>query len=136
MRKLTIIVLGLYSIPACTPSTADVADHDSALSGAARRPRSEAIRDVGASRGMLNGVLLAGIAQVETGLSHCWSEATWACQGPFSSYCGGPVIAGAGDGPCSDQQGGLGMFQFDTGIRSHRYSAGTTVKVMVVSRAS
>lgn len=22
-----------------------------------------------------------GIAQVETGLSHCWSEATWACQG-------------------------------------------------------
>ena len=64
---------------------------------------------------MTNGVLLAGIAQVETGLSHCWSEATWACQGPTSSSCGGPVIAGASDGPCSSEQGGLGMFQFDGG---------------------
>jgi hypothetical protein len=85
------------------------------LSGAARRPRAATIRDVAAARGLTNGVLLAGIAQVETGLSHCWSEATWACQGPFSSYCGGPVIAGAGDGPCSAQQGGLGLFQFDGG---------------------
>src|SRR5690348_13972504 len=82
---------------------------------AARRPRSAAIRDVAASRGLTNGVLLAGIAQVETGLSHCWSEATWACKGPTSSFCGGPVIAGASDGPCSSQQGGLGMFQFDAG---------------------
>lgn len=65
--------------------------------------------------GMTNGVLLAGIAQVETGLSHCWSEATWACQGPSSTFCGGPVIAGSADGPCSSQQGGLGMFQFDGG---------------------
>lgn len=86
------------------------------LSGAARRPRSEAIRDVAAGRGMTNGVLLAGIAQVETGLSHCWSEATWACQGLNSPSCGGgPVIAGAADGPCSAEQGGLGMFQFDGG---------------------
>jgi hypothetical protein len=85
------------------------------LTGAARRPRSQAIRDVAASRGLTNGVLLAGIAEVETGLSHCWSEATWACQGPFSSSCGGPVIAGASDGPCSARQGGLGMFQFDGG---------------------
>jgi hypothetical protein len=85
------------------------------LSGAARRPRAAAIRDVAASTGLTNGVLLAGIAQVETGLSHCWSEATWACQGPTSSFCGGPVIAGAADGPCSAQQGGLGMFQFDGG---------------------
>src|SRR5690348_3753785 len=85
---------------------------------AARRPRSAAIRDVAASRGLTNGVLLAGIAQVETGLSHCWSEATWACKGPTSSFCGGPVIAGAADGPCSAQQGGLGMFQFDAGTFS------------------
>ena len=83
---------------------------------AARRTRSEAIRDAAASRGMTTGVLLAGIAQVETGLSHCWSEATWACQGPNSPSCGGgPVIAGAADGPCSLQEGGLGMFQFDGG---------------------
>lgn len=35
---------------------------------------------------------------------------------PNSTSCGGgPVIAGASDGPCSAQQGGLGMFQFDGG---------------------
>ena len=31
---------------------------------------------------------------------------------------GGPVVAGAGDGPCPDMQGGLGMFQFDAGTYS------------------
>ncbi len=93
----------------------DVAEESLELSGTARRARSEAIRDSAGIKGMTNGVLLAGIAQVETGLSHCWSEATWACQGPSSSFCGGPVIAGAADGPCSAQQGGLGMFQFDGG---------------------
>ena len=67
---------------------------------------------------MTNGALMAGIAQVETGLSHCWSEATWACQGPYSSSCGGAVIAGSADGPCSSEQGGLGMFQFDGGTYS------------------
>jgi FG-GAP-like repeat/Tachylectin len=120
MRRFTIlhglvVVSGLSTVLGCALPSDDVTDHESELSGAARKPRSEAIRDIAASRGLGNGVLLAGIAQVETGLSHCWSEATWACQGPFSSYCGGPVIAGAGDGPCSAQQGGLGMFQFDGG---------------------
>ncbi len=85
---------------------------------AARRTRAEHIRDAAADKGLTNGALLAGIAQVETGLSHCWSEATWACQGPYSGSCGGPVIAGAADGPCSSQQGGLGMFQFDGGTYS------------------
>lgn len=85
------------------------------LVGAARRPRAALIRDVAAASGLFNGVLLAGIAQVESGLSHCWSEATWACQGPYSASCNGPVIAGSADGPCSAQQGGLGMFQFDGG---------------------
>ncbi len=101
------------------PGPDEVADVQQGLSGAARRPRSEAIRDVAAGEGLTNGVLLAGIAQVETGLSHCWSEATWACQGLSSPSCGGgPVIAGASDGPCSSQQGGLGMFQFDGGTYS------------------
>lgn len=86
------------------------------LSPEQRRDRAERIRDAAASVGMTNGVLLAGIGQAETSLAHCWSEATWACQGPASSTCdGGPVIAGAADGPCSAQQGGLGMFQFDSG---------------------
>ncbi|NUO48715.1 MAG: hypothetical protein HOV80_07655 [Polyangiaceae bacterium] len=49
----------------------------------------------------------------------CWSEATWACKGPASPDCGGgPIIAGSADGPCSAQQGGLGMFQFDAGTYS------------------
>jgi hypothetical protein len=79
-------------------------------------PRYEAIKQAAAVRGMRNGYLLAGIANDETGLAHCWSEATWACQGPASPDCGGgPIIAGSADGPCSDQQGGLGMFQFDAG---------------------
>jgi hypothetical protein len=83
--------------------------------GPPRRGRSAAIRDVAASQGLHNAVVLAGIAQVESGLAHCWSEATWACQGPMSAFCGGPVIAGAADGPCAARQGGLGMFQFDGG---------------------
>lgn len=67
------------------------------------------------ARGIKNAALFGGIADAETGLAHCWSEATWACQGPWSSSCGGPVIAGAGDGPCAIREGGLGMFQFDGG---------------------
>jgi len=93
----------------------DTADVTSELSAAARRTRAGKIRDVSARSGITNGALLAGIAQVETGMAHCWSEATWACEGPRSNSCGGPVIAGAGDGPCSARQGGLGMFQFDGG---------------------
>ena len=72
---------------------------------------------------MTNGALLAGIGEVETNFAHCWSEATWACQGPASASCGGgPVIAGSADGPCSYQQGGLGMFQFDSGTYSQTVS--------------
>lgn len=86
------------------------------LSAETRLARVTAIRDVAAGMGVLNGPLLAGIAESETNMAHCWSEATWACQGPNSPSCeGGPVIAGAADGPCSDRQGGLGMYQFDAG---------------------
>lgn len=86
------------------------------LTASQRVTRSAVIRDTAAAEGLANGLLLAGIALAETGMAHCWSEATWACQGPSSSSCGGgPVIAGAADGPCSDRQGGLGMFQFDAG---------------------
>lgn len=86
------------------------------LTAAQRKARAEIIRDTAAAVGMTNAALLAGIGEVETNFAHCWSEATWACKGPASSSCGGgPVIAGAADGPCSQQQGGLGMFQFDAG---------------------
>ena len=86
------------------------------LTVAQKTPRYPVIRDAARSRGVRNAYLLAGIGNTETGLAQCWSEATWACQGPASPECGGgPVIAGSADGPCGDQQGGLGMFQFDAG---------------------
>src|SRR5687768_13547999 len=86
------------------------------LTAAQRRERATIIRDAAATKGMTNAALLAGIGEIETNFAHCWSEATWACKGPASSSCGGgPVIAGAADGPCSLEQGGLGMFQFDSG---------------------
>src|SRR6187431_525417 len=70
-----------------------------ALTTAQRKARAEIIRDTAAAAGMTNAALLAGIGEVETNFAHCWSEATWACQGPASASCGGgPVIAGASDG--------------------------------------
>ena len=90
-----------------------------------RIARYKKMKAAAAAKGVPNNAyLLAGIAYAETGLAHCWSEATWACKGPNSSDCGGgPVIAGAGDGPCSAQQGGLGMFQFDAGTYSQTLKA-------------
>jgi hypothetical protein len=88
----------------------------SSLTSSQRRARAAQIREAAAREGLTRaGWLLAGIADAETQLSHCWSELTWACQGPYSADCQGPVVAGAGDGPCRDRQGGLGMFQFDGG---------------------
>ncbi|HMG54462.1 MAG TPA: hypothetical protein VK601_13290, partial [Kofleriaceae bacterium] len=110
-----LLALGAAGSAGCAAGSDDVADQTSELGAAARRTRAGQIRDVAARSGITNAALLAGVAQVETGMAHCWSEATWACQGPRSSSCGGPVIAGAGDGACSAQQGGLGMFQFDGG---------------------
>lgn len=95
----------------------------SALTVAQKGPRYAIIRDSARARGIRNAYLLAGIANTETGLAQCWSEATWACQGPNSPECGGgPVIAGSADGPCSIREGGLGMFQFDAGTHGQTLS--------------
>ncbi len=104
-------------IGACAPPDEETFESSSEnLSTSNRVARYARIRDAAAARGVANAYLLAGIAYTEGGLAHCWSEATWACQGPRSPDCGGgPVIAGAYDGPCSLQEGGLGMFQFDAG---------------------
>src|SRR5690606_27997862 len=103
----------------CAPEPSlggDIAAKGSSLTAAQRRVRAGQIRDAAAANGLTQGWLLAGIADAETNMSHCWSELTWACQGPASADCGGgPVVAGAGDGPCHLRQGGLGMFQFDAG---------------------
>jgi len=114
-------VLWLPLVAACTSS---LGTSSQPLSTAARHDRLAAIRDISAQMGLYNGALLGGIAVSETSLCHCWSEATWACQGPASSSCnGGPVIAGAADGPCMLMQGGLGMFQFDAGTYDQTVAA-------------
>ena len=111
--------------PACVSDTSGgerepLGEESSELTKAERMTRYGKIKDAVTKRGILGrGYMLAGIAMAETNLAHCWSEATWACQGPNSADCsGGPVIAGASDGPCSAKQGGLGMFQFDAGTFS------------------
>ena len=119
MRRLSFlfaIALSACVAPVSAPPDGDVGALSSSLSAAARRTRAGQIRDAAARQGLEQGWLLAGIADAETTMAHCHSELTWACRGPASADCGGgPVVAGAGDGPCSLRQGGLGMFQFDAG---------------------
>ena len=99
---------------ACTASSEETQTSD--LSADQRLARETIVRDVAAQGGLHNGMLLAGIAEAEVHLAHCWAEATWACPGPASFDCGGgAVVAGSADGDCSLQRGGLGMFQFDSG---------------------
>lgn len=113
--RYVFYVAGVASVAACIGAP-DLDSQTSLLTASQRQERFTAIRNVSGDLGLSNGVLLAGIASAETGLAHCWSEATWACKGPASPSCdGGPVIAGSADGPCSAQQGGLGMYQFDAG---------------------
>lgn len=122
-RLLVVASIALFSVtsmPSCAeqePSGVTLGELGAELTAAQRMARYAVIRDAVNARGLDGkGYMFAGIAYHETGLAHCWSEATWACKGPASSDCGGgPVIAGSGDGPCADQQGGLGLFQFDGG---------------------
>lgn len=94
----------------------DVEEVSSSLTSSQRRQRVTMIQQASAEVGLTNAVVIAGIANSETFLAHCWSELTWACKGPASASCGGgPVVAGSGDGPCRNEQGGLGYFQFDAG---------------------
>jgi hypothetical protein len=111
-----LLALVALALTACSGSIDGSGYTGEALSASQRSPRYARIRDSARARGIGNAYLLAGIAMDETGLAQCWSEATWACQGPGSPDCGGgPVIAGSADGPCGARQGGLGMFQFDSG---------------------
>ena len=111
---LVRLVAGLLLVAACAESP--LATDTSEITAAVRRERYGLIRDSAAEMGLYNAALMAGIATSETALAHCQSEATYACMGPASPSCGGgPIIAGAADGPCADMQGGLGMFQFDAG---------------------
>lgn len=88
------------------------------------------VRSVAQERKLPNGWLVAGIAKVETQLTHCYDHASFhACPGAVPGAHGKveyltspdcddrPVVAGASDtGGCS--QGGLGLFQLDSGSQS------------------
>lgn len=105
---------------------APIGEISSEVSKATRVARYKKIKAGAAAKGIPSrGYLLAGVAYHESaGLSQCQSELTWACKGPASSDCnGGPIMAGAGDGPCSAKQGGLGIFQFDAGTYSQTIAA-------------
>lgn len=105
----------LLAVTAC--ASPELATDEASLTMAVRHERFALIRNSAAEMGLHNAALLAGVAISETNLAHCQSEATYACMGPASPSCGGgPIIAGAADGPCADMQGGLGMFQFDAGM--------------------
>ncbi len=94
-----------------------------ALTTQQRHDRLALIRDSAREVGVFNAALIGGIAVSETGLAHCYGEIAAGCPGPASPSCGGePVIAGGADGPCSDMQGGLGMFQFDAGTYAQTIS--------------
>src|SRR5690606_16910465 len=97
-----VVVLGLALGSGCAQEPAapmgmsvdDVGVTSSELTSAQRRTRAGQIRDACFSENLQQGWLLAGIADAETQMSHCWRELTWACQGPSSSDCGGdPVVA-------------------------------------------
>ena len=110
MKRLAVVLV----VSACAEPT--LSTETAELTAEVRHERFALIRDAAAEMGLYNAALVAGIAISETNLAHCQSEATYACQGPASPSCGGgPIIAGAADGPCGDMQGGLGMFQFDAG---------------------
>src|SRR4051812_31268549 len=105
MKRITItfaIAASGCIVGADEPDTAapDSTHPEAALAPNAKLMRYSRIRDAARARGIGNAYLLAGIANDETGLAMCWSEAQWACKGPASPDCGGgPVIAGAADGP-------------------------------------
>lgn len=115
---LAVSALGIGACLGPEQADEDYGWVESRLSPAARRARAAQIRDAAYANGIQEGWLLAGIADAETGMSQCHSELTWACEGPYSADCGGPVVAGSGDGPCAILQGGLGMFQFDAGTHA------------------
>jgi hypothetical protein len=113
-RALAVAALAVAALAggcAAGPGTAP----GGGLSAERRHDRLVLIRDTAAQMGLYQAALIGGIAVSETNLAHCWSEASYACMGPDSPSCAGPIIAGSADGPCAARQGGLGMFQFDAG---------------------
>ncbi|MEZ4287355.1 MAG: hypothetical protein R3A47_04245 [Polyangiales bacterium] len=89
-----------------------------------KRDRALQIIKYAKEKGVTNALLIAGIANNETGMAQCvnsagkgeYSRGTACVTNYNASECfngGTKVIAGAGDGSCN--AGGLSMFQFDAG---------------------
>lgn len=118
-RPLPPRLLALVLVACASSCTVAPPEDESALvsnlTPAERRVRARLVREASEAVGITNALVVAGVANSETGMAQCWSELMWACEGPYSADCDGPVVAGAGDGPCEDMEGGLGMFQFDAG---------------------
>lgn len=115
-RSPLILLASLFALSSCVDEMPPAGGSVSCLSSAERLERATRIQVVARARGIDSGLLLAGIADAESGMAHCHAELPAACQGPPSIDCGGmPVVAGAGDGACESRLGGLGMFQFDAG---------------------
>jgi murein DD-endopeptidase MepM/ murein hydrolase activator NlpD len=110
---LALAVLGV----GCAQNDVGVVEWN--VSRAVRLARATAIRDECRAQGITDGALMvAMLAEEETHLSHCASEFR-ACSGPNSPDCGGAaILSGGGDGACSLDRGGLGMFQIDDGTEA------------------
>src|SRR5687768_15371074 len=92
--RWSALALSAWPLLACAPTGPEesLQKVQAELTAEQRRARSAQIRDAAAEAGLDNSLLLGGIASAETGMAHCWSEATWACQGPNSSDCGGGPV--------------------------------------------
>lgn len=130
-RKLWVVVALCSLAASCTPVD-DVQGEGlgqpfeelkDQLTDTQKRAHCDLVKVHAEARGLTNSVLPAGVANHETGMVQCWKDNTIHCQGPSSTDCGGPVLAGSGDGACSLQEGGLGMFQFDSGTHSQTLAA-------------
>ena len=84
------------------------------------RARCDTVKARANAAGITNALIIAGIANHETGMAQCYDEYSrgTACGNVgTSSDCPGAngVLGGGGDGICSNRQGGVGMFQLDNG---------------------
>ncbi|HEY5928148.1 MAG TPA: hypothetical protein VIV11_40955 [Kofleriaceae bacterium] len=120
MRLRALVLLG--ALTACFDEPA-LDDETATLSAGAKRGVSDRIKAIAAQYGSANPLVFAGVPNHETGLVQCWADAPYHCQGPYSAYCGGPVLAGSGDGACHLQRGGLGIYQFDAGTHAQTLAA-------------
>ena len=76
---LPCLLLALLTVACESPATQarptlDVESRVAALDAEQRRDRAGQIRDAAFANGISQGYLLAGIADAETQLSHCWSS--------------------------------------------------------------